>query len=136
MNFEIEVVDMYPFMSAEDKKNKLPASKYKRFSCHIYVAIYDIDIRGIVAKKNTEDWFICMPSNRNYDLEEKKLTIFPILEFTNPKKKEAFILELKKKVIDYYPGFLAKHEIDNFKKQSKSTVKKKLETLTKERNNE
>lgn len=102
IDFEIEIVDAYDITPAiilkvpkEELSNK--ASKRIGWSIHVYIAVLDIDIRGVVAKKIKNDWFIVMPYNVNFDKESQKMVRFPSITFTNPDKQSELLKQIKEK---------------------------------------
>lgn len=102
INFEIEIVDAYditPKCILDIPKDELTNKKQKKigWSVHVYIASLDMDLRGVLARKTKNDWFIVMPQAENYDREEKRWIRFPCICFSNPKKYVAFMNELKEK---------------------------------------
>ena len=133
MNFEIEIVEAYRLEPTS--KNK----KSKQFSVHAYIAMYDIDVRGITIQKKSNGWFILMPSKSNYDEEEGKRIYFPVIDFTNPKTKKEFLLQINEKFVEYIAGNpqLENDPVEGKPKKpgmSSSVAKEKLEKMSAERN--
>lgn len=142
MDFEIEIVDAYEIADRKAQQGKLFNKKEARrmgWSVHVYIPIYDMDIRGILARKLSNGWFIQMPHTCNFDKETKKWVMFPSLSFTSVETKEKFISELNTKFVDFIKEKLLeegeaqeKKKIDWMERQKK--VEEKLKRSSDKRN--
>lgn len=122
IDFEIEIVDAYditPKFIADLPKEELTKTKQRRigWSVHVYIGALDQDLRGILARKTTHDWFIVMPSSENYDKQEKRWIKFPCVSFTNPKKQAELIRQVKEKFTIFIKEKLIEEQEEKEKKQ-------------------
>lgn len=121
IDFEIEIVDAYditPKCVADLPKEELTKTKQRRigWSVHVYVGALDQDLRGIIAKKTKDDWFIIMPNAENYDKEEKRWIRFPCVSFTDPKKQSELVSQIKEKFTIFIKEKLIEEQEEKEKK--------------------
>jgi hypothetical protein len=95
MSFGIEIVDAYKTVKKDNTINN------KKLSLHVYVALFDLNIKGIMANKTSKGWFILLPSCYNFDQKKRRMVRFPFLDFTNTKRKTEFIKEIQSNFIDF-----------------------------------
>ncbi len=92
MNFEI--IEAYELRFG-------PETPPRGWSLHVYVPEWGMDIRGARLLKTKSTWFLKMPCQQNYDMEENKLITYPMISFLERGKNKEFMEALKEKAIEY-----------------------------------
>ena len=106
---KVEVIEFYQDLN--DKKKKI-----LRGSAHVYLEELDIDLRGVdVVFDNGKPW-ITLPTIINYDLDQKKDVMFPVIQFSNREKT----MDMRRSVAKAVKKFV----LDNILKKKAEKVKK------------
>ena len=122
ITFDVEIVDVYDITPKElykIPKEQMSKNKSRKIglSVHAYIAVYydgifvwDHDLRGIMAKKKDDDWFIVMPCAENYDKKSKSWIRFPCSNYPYGDNQKEFISLLKEKFVDFHKSWLIEQE--------------------------
>ena len=107
----IDIIDFYPGKKPKDKKYV--------GTLHVYLEDYDLDVRGVDVKRYGDKIFYNLPKRKTWDPEQKKVITFDVLSFTDPKKKELLISQLREKATDLvFQRLSARHDHKTHKHKS------------------
>lgn len=91
---KIELIEFYP--------RKIPKNKSFVGTFHVYIEDFDIDIRGINVYKIAKGFMVRLPDLVGKDPVTKKPVRYPLFQFANKVKHQAFVREIAKLVNEYF----------------------------------
>lgn len=99
---KIEIVEFYPYIpkNEEDRLTK----KSLLGTLHVYLVDYEIDLRGITVHRHPGGIRFLMPQKFTFDHETNALVRYPVIQFTDPNKKNQLIGEIRRLGIPYLKG--------------------------------
>ena len=115
---KVEIQEIYP----KFKQDKFKKKYLFGYSIHTHLIDEDHlersqDVRGIMAIKIKNDWFIKLPTDRGFDKKTRQMVKFPIIDWVCKPFKNAIIEEIKHKFIDFLEKKLSndKYNDQNYK---------------------
>lgn len=85
---DIEIIEFY--LEQQDLSKQT-----LKGTLHIYLPKYDIDLRGVIVSRRKNFWFFGLPSKIGLDHETGQKIKYPIFTFTNSKKTEELLSNIR-----------------------------------------